>query len=187
MDRLPTELARLAAAAKPESGAPGAPRDCGHFDIRIAQDGSWFYRGSPINRAALVRLFSSVLERSDAGDYWLLTPAERGRIDVDDAPFLAVALEVQNPGPAQTLRFRTNVEDWVTLDAGHPLRLRRDTVTGADIPYILVRQRLEARLARPVYYELIELGREERVGDTAQFGIWSMGTFFPLASTATIR
>jgi hypothetical protein len=187
MDKLPTELARLEAAAKAESGAPRVPRDCGHFDIRIARDGSWFYRGSPINRAALVTLFSSVLERDAAGDYWLVTPAERGRIDVDDAPFLAVALELANPGPAQALRFQTNVEAWVALDVAHPLRLRRDTVTGADIPYILVRQRLEARLARPVYYELMELGREERVGDTTQFGIWSTGTFFPLATTAASR
>jgi len=134
-----------------------------------------------------VRLFSSVLERSDAGDYWLLTPAERGRIDVDDAPFLAVALEVQNPGPAQTLRFRTNVEDWVTLDAGHPLRLRRDTVTGADIPYIPF---VNGWKGAPRPAGLLRIDRAGAGGAGrrhGQFGIWSMGTFFPLASTATIR
>ncbi len=178
------ELARLAASASlPAAGAKTAPRDCGHFDIRIARDGSWFYRGSSINRMALVRLFAGVLERDEAGQYWLSTPAERGRVTVEDAPFLAVALEALNPGtPLQALSFRTNLDQTVTLDAGHPLRVTPDKVTGGPIPYILVRNRLEARLARPVVYELVELGREERVGDTTLFGVWSKGKFFPLGS-----
>ncbi len=183
-DKAQAELARLAAAAsRPAAGAKTAPRDCGYFDIHIARDGSWFYRGSSINRMTMVRLFAGVLERDAEGQYWLSTPAERGRITVEDAPFLAVSLESQNPGsPLQTLTFRTNLDHSVTLDGDHPLRVTPDAVTGGPIPYILVRDRLEARLARPVFYELVELGREERVGDTTLFGVWSKGKFFPLGS-----
>jgi len=184
MDKTQAELARLAsAAARPATGAKTAPRDCGYFDIHIARDGSWFYRGSSINRMALVRLFGTVLERDAEGQYWLSTPAERGRVTVEDAPFLAVSLEIEQRGTSrQTLIFRTNLDESVTLDGDHPLRVELDKVTGGPIPYILVRNRLEARLARPVFYELVELGREERVGDTILFGVWSKGKFFPLGS-----
>jgi len=184
MDKTQAELARLAsAAARPATGAKTAPRDCGYFDIHIARDGSWFYRGSSINRMALVRLFGTVLERDAEGQYWLSTPAERGRVTVEDAPFLAVSLEIEQRGTSrQTLIFRTNLDESVTLDGDHPLRVELDKVTGGPIPYILVRNRLEARLARPVFYELVELGREERVGDTTLFGVWSKGKFFPLGS-----
>jgi hypothetical protein len=173
------ELARIkAAAAAPRGNA--SPRDCGHFDIHIDRNGSWFYRGTPINRAALVRLFSTVLDRDEDGLYWLTTPVERGRITVDDAPFLAVELDQQGDGRDQSLIFRTNLDDFVTLDAAHPLRIETDSTKGGPRPYILVRNRLEARLTRPVFYALVELGREERAGETAQFGVWSTGIFFPL-------
>jgi hypothetical protein len=173
------ELARIeAAAAAPRGKSP--PRDCGHFDIRIDRDGSWFYRGTPINRAALVRLFSTVLERDAAGEYWLATPAERGRITVEDAPFLAVAAERNGLGPDQALIFRTNLGDFVTADADHPLRIETDPATQTPRPYILVRNRLEARLVRPVFYDLVEWGVEEWVEGATRFGVWSKGTFFPL-------
>jgi hypothetical protein len=158
----------------------GLPRDCGHFDIHIDRNGSWFYRGTPINRASLVKLFSTVLERDAAGLYWLTTPAERGRITVEDVPFLAVELERGGEAVQESLIFRTNVGDFVTLDAAHPLRIETDSEGGTPRPYVLVRNGLEARLLRPVFYALVELGREERVGDTTRFGVWSMGTFFPL-------
>jgi hypothetical protein len=178
------ELGRIEAAAAaprdPMSKAGASPRDCGHFDIRIDRDGSWFYRGTPINRAALVRLFGTVLERDETGAFWLVTPVERGRIMVDDAPFLAVELERSGEGPAQALIFRTNLGDFVTADAAHPLRIETDLATQTPRPYVLVRNRLEARLARPVFYALVEMGVEERVGDAIRFGVWSKGTFFPL-------
>jgi uncharacterized protein len=175
-----TGLALLAAAAKESPRAKTASRDCGHFDICIARDGSWFYRGSTIHRVALVRLFSRVLERDSSGQYWLVTPAERGRIEVEDAPFIAVALSATGESGNFALTFRTNVDDIVTLDVAHPLRVAEDTVTGTPLPYILVRNGLEARLAQPVFYELVELGREERVGGETLFGVWSKETFFPL-------
>jgi hypothetical protein len=178
------ELARIAEQAALRGGnAPlrAQPRDCGHFDIHIDRDGSWFYRGTPINRASLVTLFSTVMERDADGVYWLVTPAERGRITVADAPFLAVDLEQKGAGPSQELIFRTNVGDFVTADAQHRLRVTTGA-DGAPRPYIDVRNGLDARLARPVFYDLVERGREERVGDTTLFGVWSKNTFFPLGS-----
>jgi uncharacterized protein len=160
-------------------GSNRLPRDLGDLEIRIARDGTWFYRGSPIGRPALVKLFASVLRREPDGGYRLVTPAERGRIEVEDVPFLAVALTVAGDGREQQLIFRTNLDDIVTAGPDHPLRVET-AASGEPAPYILIRDRLEARIARPVFYDLVELGREERVGDTAQFGVWSGGSFFPL-------
>src|SRR3546814_7254349 len=88
--------------------------------------------------------------------YWLRTPAERGRIEVEDAPFTAVELSVMGEGVSQTLAFRTNLDDWVEADAAHPLRVAGDPAGGDISPYILVRDRLEALILRPVYYELAD-------------------------------
>ena len=153
--------------------------DCGDLDIRIARDGTWSYRGSPIGRLPLVKLFASVLRREADGRYWLVTPAERGHIEVDDVPFLGVALTVEGEGRNQQLIFRTNLDEFVTAGADNPLRVET-AADGEPAPYILVRDGLEARLARPVFYDLVELGTEERVGDTIQFGVWSQGMFFRL-------
>lgn len=171
---------RLAAAPDGAASARRQPVDCGHFDITIARDGTWYYRGSPIRRLPLVRLFSTVLRREADGSFWLQTPAERGRITVEDAPFLAVELTRRGEGQQQELIFRTNIDESVAADAGHPLRVVNDPATAEPSPYILVRDGLEARLSRPVFYELVEMGREERVGDATLFGVWSRGRFFPL-------
>jgi hypothetical protein len=147
--------------------------------MRIARDGTWFYRGSPIARLPLVKLFASVLRREADGSYWLVTPAERGRVEVEDVPFLAVALNVEGGGHEQRLIFRTNLDDIVTAGPDHPLRVET-TASGEPAPYILIRDNLEARIGRPVFYELVELGTEERVEDATQFGVWSRGEFFRL-------
>ncbi|HTZ81166.1 MAG TPA: DUF1285 domain-containing protein [Stellaceae bacterium] len=181
------ELRRLAAeAARPgqRSGRP-PPRDLGDIGIRIGSDGSWFYRESPITRASLVRLFASVLRREADGAYWMVTPAERARVTVDDAPFLAVELTVEGTGTRQSLSFRTNIDEIVTADSEHPLTI----IAGADTdggprPYILVRDGLEAKLARPVFYELVDLGREEEIAGVTKFGVWSRNVFFPLGEIA---
>jgi uncharacterized protein len=159
------------------------PRDLGDLDMRIARDGAWFYRGSPIGRPALVKLFASVLRREPDGGYWLVTPAERGRIEVEDMPFLAVALTVTGDGRDQQLIFRTNLDDIVTAGPDHPLRVET-AANGEPAPYILVRDGLEARIVRAVFYDLVELGREERVEDAAHFGVWSRGGFFRLGELA---
>lgn len=150
------------------------------YDIRIARDGTWYYQGGPIGRIGLVRLFSTVLRRDDAGDYWLITPAERGRITVDDAPFVAVGLEIEGVGPDQVLRFRTNLDDEVEAGPDRPIRVETDPVTQEPSPYILVRDRLEARINRAVFYELVERGEHRAAGQETEVGIWSKGTFFPL-------
>lgn len=148
--------------------------------MRIASDGSWFYLGSPITRVSLARLFASVLRREADGTYWLVTPAERARVSVDDAPFLAVELDVVGAGEEQALSFRTNMDEIVTADRAHPIRVAIDAASRAPSPYILVRDGLEAKLSRPVFYQLVDLGREERVGGAILFGVWSNNEFFPL-------
>src|SRR6516164_2187968 len=168
---------------RPAAVGKRLPIDCGDLDMRIARDGTWFYRGSPISRMALVKLFASVLRREPDGCYWLVTPVERGRVEVEDVPFLAVALTVTGDGRVQQLIFRTNLDDIVAAGPDNPLRVET-AASGEPAPYILVRDRLEARIARSVFYDLVELGREERVEDAAQFGVWSGGSFFRLGDPA---
>ena len=168
-------------AAKPRGGRR-PPAELRNLDMRIARDGTWYYQGSPINRIPLVKLFASVLRREADGSYWLVTPAERGRVTVEDAPFLAVAVDAEGEGRGRNLIFRTNLDEIVTAGPDHPLRVE----TAADntpAPYILIRPGIEARLARPVFYELAELGHEERIGGEEQFGVWSGGMFFRLGET----
>lgn len=153
---------------------------CGDFGIRILRDGTWLYHGSPIARKPLVRLFASVLRR-EAGAYWLVTPVERGRIAVDDAPFTAVAMTVEGAGPDQRITFETNLDESVTADSCHPIRVAIAPDTGEPRPYVEVRAGLEALILRPIYYDLIELGQGHLVAGEERYGVWSAGTFFPLA------
>jgi uncharacterized protein len=178
-----SSLIQNGGSSKFRPGLKQPPRDLGDLDMRIARDGTWSYRGSPIGRPALVKLFASVLRREPDGCYWLVTPAERGRIEVEDVPFLAVALTVTGDGRVQQLIFQTNLDDIVAAGPDNPLRVET-AANGEPAPYIRVRERLEARITRPVFYDLVELGREERVEDTIQFGVWSGGRFFRLGETA---
>jgi hypothetical protein len=162
--------------------APETP-PCGDFDIRIDADGTWYYRGSPIGRKRLVRLFASVLHCDEAGQHWLITPAERGRVTVDEVPFTAVEVVAEGSGRRQRLRFRTNVDDWVEAGPEHPVRLSLAPDSGESRPYILVRERLWARILRSVYYHLVDLASERRVDGERQLGLWSNQTFFPLDPT----
>ncbi len=154
--------------------------DCGTFDIRIDRNGVWHYRNSPIDRKEMVCLFAGLLERRADGTFWLVTPFEAGRIEVDDAPFLAVEMFVNGAGREAVVSFRTNVDELVTLDAKHPLKIRHDPETGCPLPYVTVRDGLEARLTRAVYYELVAHGFEEKMDGQATYGVWSNGTFFPM-------
>lgn len=152
----------------------------GDIDMRIARDGTWFYHGSPITRKPLVKLFSTVLVRDSDDEYYLVTPVEKCRITVDDAPFVAVELSVRGGGRKQSLTLRTNVDDRVAVSDSHPVRVTFDPETAEPSPYVLVRDRLEALISRPVYYELADMGCEEEVGGDLLFGVWSEGGFFPL-------
>lgn len=153
--------------------------DHGDLDMRIARDGTWFYRGTPIARQRLVKLFASVLRREADGSYWLVTPVERGRIAVEDAPFLAVEVNTEGSGRCRRLSFRTNLDEIVAAGPQHPLRVET-AASGEPSPYLLVRPGLEARLNRPVFYELVDLADAERGENSGPFGLWSDGVFFDL-------
>ncbi len=155
---------------------------CGEIDIRIARDGTWFYHDSPISRKPLVKLFASVLQRKRDDSYWLSTPAEQVCIQVEDAPFVAVALSVAGTGRDRTLTFRTNLDESVAAGPDHPIRVVHDPETGEPSPYVTVRDRLDARIGRPVYYELVALGEEAVEGGRRVLGVWSQGAFFSLGA-----
>ena len=162
-----------------------APVECGDLPFVIRRDGSWLYCGSPINRKELVCLFASVLKRDAEGSFWLETPAERGRIVVEDAPFLAVALDWSGVGETQVLTFRTNVDQMITAGAEHQIRMSYDIVTCEPIPYLTVRPGagrlpIEARIGRAVYYELVALAEPGLVHGQEMLGVWSEGCFFAL-------
>lgn len=156
------------------------PIDCGHFDIRIRRDGRWYYRGSEIKRKPLIKLFSSVLKRDSEGQFWLETPVEKGRIDVDDAPFLAVTLEVTGKGPSQILTFYTNLDQIVTVDSEHPIRVETDPITEEPSPYVAVSGTIDALIARSIFYQLVDLAVSYK--DDKIIGVWSSGLFFELGS-----
>ncbi len=161
------------------------PVDCGDLPFVIQRDGTWLFRGSPIGRKELVCLFASVLKREAGGDYFLETPAERGRIAVEDVPFVAVELDWAGDGRQQTLSFRTNVDEVVTAGPDHPIRVGHDLLTCEPTPYLLVRGGagslgIEARISRAVYYELVALAVPEWVGCRRMLGVWSQGKFFSL-------
>lgn len=155
------------------------PAFCGDIDMRIARDGTWFYQGTPIGRKPMVRLFSTILRR-DGDDYLLVTPVEKVGIKVDDAPFVAVRLDVQGEGERQVLRFVTNVEDEVEAGPDHPLRVVIDPQTQEPSPYVHVRANLEALINRSVFYQLVELAVSRTVDGQRWLGVWSHGEFFPL-------
>jgi hypothetical protein len=160
------------------------PPFCGDIDMRIARDGTWFYGGTPIGRLPLVQLFSSVMRRE--GDrFVLVTPAEKVGIAVEDAPFLAVEMRVEMTGAGQRIAFRTNVEDWVTVDADHPLRFAPGDADGLK-PYVLVRGELWALVKRALFYDLVDRGEVRERDGTAMFGVASCGVFFPMAPAASI-
>ena len=156
--------------------------DCGDLNMRIARDGTWFYHGSPIGRKPLVKLFASVLRREANGEYWLVTPAERGRVEVEDAPFVAVELAVEGSGYDQVLRFRTNLDEWTEAGPERPIRIEPRDARSGPRPYVMVRDALEALIARPVFYELVALARPEGEG-AQEMGVWSKGAFFALGQT----
>lgn len=159
------------------------PPYCGEIDIRIAADGTWFYRGSAIAREALVRLFASILRREDDGSHVLVTPVEKVGIAVEDAPFLAVEVAVEGEGAARVLTFRTNVGDIVAAGAEHPLRFAAEAATGGLKPYLVVRGGLEALATRTLALELVGIA-EEKDGAT---GLWSGGVFFAFPDSRSER
>jgi len=154
-----------------------SPERCGHSGMRIARDGAWYHDGEPIRRAAMVRLFSTVLRREPDGRHMLVTPVEKLEIDVEGTAFRAVEMLREGEGRDCSIAFRLDSGDAVILDSDHPLRIV-ETDRGPS-PRLLVRHGLEAELTRPVYYELAELALAEGANPP---GVWSSGEFFALDS-----
>jgi len=162
------------------------PPYCGDIDLRIAGDGTWFYQKTPIGRPALVKLFASVLKR-EGDKYFLVTPVEKCGIAVDDAPFLAVELELEGEGAERGLNFRTNVDDWVACGPGHALRFEPEAETGGLKPYLHVRHDLWAKVTRALFYDLVELGEEREIAGASMFGVASAGEFFAMAPADSLK
>ena len=177
------QLFSKALSGNGDNGKPmGAPREH-EIDMRIARDGTWYYMGSPINRKPLVKLFSSVLNRDDNGRYFLRTPVEKAWISVDDVPFTAVEMQTRGQGDNGVLTFRTNIDEWVSMDAEHPLRVEVDDETGEPAPYILVRDNLEALIVRSVFYDLVELADMQEGAEGGQtLSVSSNGVRFELGN-----
>ena len=176
--------ALIARAARAGKGLPPVdrwnPEFCGDIDMEIRADGTWFYLGTPIGRMPLVQLFSTVLRRDADGRTYLVTPVEKVGIRVVDAPFVAVEMNASGDGANQVVTFRTNVGDVVEAGPGHPLRFVDEAETGGLKPYVLVRGRLEALVARPVMYELIGHGEEIEIDGRTMFAVRSKGEVYPV-------
>tara|TARA_A100001037_G_scaffold117914_1_gene107388 strand:+ start:11402 stop:11977 length:576 start_codon:yes stop_codon:yes gene_type:complete len=155
---------------------------CGDIDMRIARDGTWYYKGSPIERYKLVKLFASILTRDEKGHFWLKTKVERCRVTVDDAPFLAVEMNVDRKKNKQQLIFRTNVDDIVIAGPKHSIIVRVDPETNEPSPYLEIRSGIEALITRSVFYDLVELGIKTIHESHLILGVWSDGIFFHLGS-----
>jgi hypothetical protein len=162
------------------------PAYCGEIDIRIAADGTWFYQGTPIGRHALVKLFASILKR-EGQKYFLVTPVEKCGIVVDDAPFTAIEMRIEDDATVRRLCFRTNVDDWVTCGADHPLRFETETATGGLKPYIHVRRDLWAKVARTLFYDLVSLGETREIAGTLMFGVASASQFYAMAPASSLE
>lgn len=185
----PLALAAAAGSATPAKGLPPVhlwnPPFCGDIDMEIRRDGTWFHEGTPIGRAPLVRLFSTILKR-EGDEYFLVTPVEKVRLRVIDTPFVAVDADVSGAEGTAKITFTTNVGDSVTAGPAHPITVTRDAVTGEPNPRIMVRSDLWARIDRKTFYRLIDIGSHQITDGTRWFGLWSGGTFFPVIPSSEL-
>ena len=160
------------------------PTHCGDIQMEIRKDGSWWHEGARIGRERLVKLFSRILRKDDDGEIYLVTPYEKVIVRVEDAPFLAVRVDrAGEPGPEQVLAFTTNLGDVTLAGPDMALRIETDPETSEPAPYVLVRDRLEAKLTRPAFYELVNMA-VERENHPGILGVWSQGVFFELGTAA---
>lgn len=186
-----TDLMRYAAKLEGAGGKSLPPVEkwnpdyCGEIDMVIKRDGTWFHEGTPIGRARLVRLFSTVLRR-EGEKHYLVTPVEKLGVTVEDAPFIAVLMRSEGDGEGRKLTFTTNVGDEVMAGPDHELVFRKDPESNEDAPYINVRAGLEARVARAVFYDLVALGETRDIDGEETFGVWSGGVFFPFGPACEV-
>lgn len=177
-------VSEFIATLQHDAGRPPPPVErwnppyCGDSHIEILADGTWRHEGVRMTRESLVRLFASILRKDADGATYLVTPVEKVSVRVEDVPFLAVRADRDGAGRDQTVAFTTNVGDVVAAGPDRPIRV--DYAGGAPRPYVLVRGRLEARILRAPFYELVEWAQEEETRDGPRLGVWSGGAFFPL-------
>ncbi|MGE0596744.1 MAG: DUF1285 domain-containing protein [Hyphomonadaceae bacterium] len=182
-------LEQLLAALKAETpagrGPPPVerwnPAHCGDIGMEILADGTWMHEGTRITRESLVRLFASILRKDEDGQTNLVTPVEKIVVRVHDAPFTAIRVDRDGQGEAQTLVFTTNVGDVISAGPANPIRVAYDGETPR--PYLLVRGRLEARILRAPFYEIVEWG-ETRDG---KLGVWSGGVWWALEGVGPLQ
>ncbi len=183
------DLMRYASMLDGEAGRPLPPVEkwnpayCGELDLTIRRDGVWVHEGTPIGRARLVRLFSTVI-RKEGDRYFLVTPVEKLGIKVEDAPFVAVLMRIEGEGADRRITFTTNVNDEVVADCDHPIEYR--AAPGGKAPYIRVRAALDALISRAVFYDLVAIGETRNIDGEAWFGIASSGAFFPFGRAGEI-
>ena len=185
-----SDLLRYVASLDPADARPGgAPVDrwdppyCGDMDLVIRRDGVWMHEGSPIGRAPLVRLLSSIIKKE--GDrYYLVSPNEKIGIRVEDSPFLAVLMRMEAGPHGRRLIFTTNVGEEIAAGADHPVEFRSQPTGYA--PYLRVRRNLDARVARAAFYELVELCEQRSVEGRTEFGVVSDGVFFSFGAADAI-
>ncbi|MEE2746590.1 MAG: DUF1285 domain-containing protein [Pseudomonadota bacterium] len=153
------------------------------LNILIDKEGNWFHNNQQIKRKGILKYFSSLLHCDRQGSYWLISSREKVAITVEDVPFIAVELEVIGNGKSQTLIFRTNADEFISLDKSHPLRIEINSKTLEPAPYIGVRKNLEAKITRSLFYQLVNLGSEKIISGEKIIGIWSSGTFFRIGKS----
>ena len=156
------------------------PEFCGDIDMKIMRNGKWFYMGTEIKRPAMVKLFSGILRLDSDNFYYLVTPVEKVRISVEDAPFIATSLISENKDNINHLYFITNVNEKILLTKNNPLEIKINSITEEPSPYIFVRKNLKALISRSVFYELIELASKKNIDGKDCLVLASAGEFFKL-------
>lgn len=156
------------------------PENCGEMDMVIKADGSWWHEGTRVTRQPLVKLFASILRKDEDGKTYLVTPVEKIEIKVDRAHFIAVRVDIEGKGKDQRIFFTTNLGNVAEAGPENPIRVDTDKETMEPSPFVTVRGRLEAALARPVFYELVDQAVTHMTDQGEQLGIWAAGEFFPL-------
>lgn len=156
------------------------PKFCGDIDMKIMRNGKWFYMGTEIKRPAMVKLFSGILRLDSDNCYYLVTPVEKVRISVEDAPFIATSLISENKDNIKHLYFITNVNEKILLTKNNPLEIKINNITEEPSPYIFVRKNLKALISRSVFYELIELATKKNIDGKDCLVLASAGEVFKL-------
>jgi len=156
------------------------PPLCENVDMRISKDGTWYFMNSPISRLRMVKLFSRVLRLDKDGCYYLVTPVEKIKLEVEDKPFIVIDFKILNPGKDQIIIFETNTEDSFALDNKHPLRVVNNKKTFEPSPYITVRNNLEGLITRNIFYKLVDLSEVTKVKGIPRAGVWSSNIFYSL-------